>query len=49
LAATLYALFVRHGIRPGEFWRLPRGEQLFLLACLEIEIESEKKGVKVRG
>lgn len=39
----LHALFVRHHLRPGEFWRLPRGEQLFLLASMELELEDEQR------
>ena len=39
----MHALFVRHHLRPGLFWGLPRGEQLFLAASIEIEIEDEKK------
>ncbi len=42
----LHALFVRHHLRPGEFWRLPRGEQLFLLASIELELEAEQKAIK---
>ena len=38
----MHALFVRHHIRPGEFWSLPRGEQLLLTASLEIELEDEQ-------
>lgn len=36
-------MFVRHHILPGVFWNLPRGEQLFLAASVEIEIEDEQK------
>lgn len=42
----LHFLWVRHHLRPGEFWRLPRGEQLFLQASMEIELEVEKKAGK---
>lgn len=42
----LHALFVRHHLRPGEFWSLPRGEQIFLLASAELEIEAQKKQSK---
>lgn len=38
----MHALFVRHHIRPGVFWSLPRGEQLLLAASLEIELEDEQ-------
>ena len=43
MAWTIHALFVRHHLRPGVFWSLSRGEQLFLAASMEIEIEDEKK------
>lgn len=42
----LHAIWVRHHLRPGEFWRLPRGEQLFLLASIELELEAEQKAVR---
>jgi len=42
----LHALFVRHHLRPGEYWQLPRGEQLFLLASMELELEAEDKARK---
>ncbi len=42
----LHALFVRHHLRPGEFWNLPRGEQLFLMASMELELEAEQKARK---
>ncbi len=42
----LHALFVRHHLRPGEFWQLPRGEQLFLLASMELELEAEQQARK---
>ncbi len=42
----LHSLWVRHHLRPGEFWRLPRGEQMFLLASLELEIEAEARAMK---
>ncbi|MGO4268526.1 hypothetical protein AB4Z22_01565 [Paenibacillus sp. TAF58] len=38
----LHALWTRHHLRPGVFWELPRGEQLFLLASLELELEREQ-------
>lgn len=42
----LHGLWVRHHLRPGEFWALPRGEQLFLLASLEVELSDEARAVK---
>jgi hypothetical protein len=45
----LHALFVRHHLRPGEFWQLPRGEQLFLMASMELEIEAEQKASREVG
>lgn len=38
----LHNIWVRHHLRPGEFWKLPRGEQLFLLASMEIELEKKE-------
>mgnify|MGYP007128597455 CR=1 FL=1 len=35
-------MWVRHHLRPGEFWNLPRGEQLLLLAFTEKEIKELK-------
>ena len=43
MAWTIHALFVRHHLRPSVFWSLTRGEQLFLAASIEIEIEDEQK------
>lgn len=42
----LYELFRRHHIRPGEFWRLPIGEQRMLLAFLLQELEDEAEQAK---
>lgn len=42
----LYEIWVRHHLRPGEFWSLPRGEQQFILACIDKELEIQRKGVK---
>lgn len=39
----LHTMWVRHHLRPGAFWSLPRGEQLFLLASTELELEAEAK------
>lgn len=39
----LHQIWARHHLRPGEFWRLSRGEQLFLLASIELELEAEEK------
>jgi hypothetical protein len=36
-------MFQLQGLRPGIFWRLPRGERLFLLASTEIALEEEAK------
>ncbi|MEF3302394.1 hypothetical protein [Paenibacillus sp. GYB003] len=38
----LHLIWVRHHLRPGAFWQLPRGEQLFLLASMELELEAEE-------
>lgn len=45
----LHAIWVRHHLRPGEFWQLPRGEQLFLLASMELELEAEQQARKEAG
>ncbi|MGG1879983.1 hypothetical protein ABDI30_20745 [Paenibacillus cisolokensis] len=34
----LYHMWARHHLRPGDFWRLPRGERL-LLAFSETELD----------
>ncbi|MGG4046500.1 hypothetical protein [Paenibacillus favisporus] len=39
MTTMLYHLWARHHLRPGEFWRLPRGERLLLLAFSQKEIE----------
>ncbi len=39
----LYTMWVKHHLRPGAFWNLPRGEQLFLLASTEVELEAQAK------
>ncbi|WP_271751365.1 hypothetical protein [Cohnella sp. JJ-181] len=38
----LHAIWVRHHLRPGQFWLLPRGEQLFLMASMELELAAER-------
>jgi len=45
----IHALWVRHHLRPGEFWNLPRGEQLFLMASMELEWEAESKMLAGKG
>lgn len=42
----MHLLFMRHHIRPREFWEMSRGEQLFLTASLELEIEAETETIK---
>jgi hypothetical protein len=42
----LHAIWVRHHLRPGEFWKLARGEQLFLMASMELEWEQEKMSAR---
>ncbi|MDI6872282.1 MAG: hypothetical protein QME79_13220 [Bacillota bacterium] len=39
----MHRMFQRQGLRPGIFWELPRGEQLFLLASTELAIEEERR------
>lgn len=45
----LHAIWVRHHLRPGEFWGLPRGEQIFLIASMELELEAMPKVKKGAG
>ncbi|MCP3808732.1 MULTISPECIES: hypothetical protein [Paenibacillus] len=40
MTTMLYHLWVRHHLRPGDFWRLPRGERMLLLAFAEQEMDS---------
>lgn len=42
----LHAIWVRHHLRPGEFWQLPRGEQIFLMSSMELELEEEGRARK---
>ena len=52
MAGVLHTMWVRHHLRPGEFFDLPHGEQLFLLASTGIEVDSlpkPKKGGAKRG
>lgn len=42
----LHAIWAKHHLRPGEFWKLPRGEQLFLMASMELELEPQPKPTK---
>ncbi|WP_234414186.1 hypothetical protein [Paenibacillus sp. CAA11] len=37
----LYHLWVRHHLRPGEFRRLPRGEQMLLMAFTQQELDAQ--------
>jgi hypothetical protein len=39
-------MWVRHHLRPGIFWQLSRGEQLFLMASVELELEALSKARK---
>jgi hypothetical protein len=39
MTTMLYHLWVRHHLRPGDFWMLPRGERLLLLAFAGEEME----------
>lgn len=36
----LYHMWVRHNLRPGEFWNLPQGERSLLLAFSQEELQS---------
>lgn len=46
MVTVMYNLFTRHHIRPGEFWALPRGEQLMLMAFSDFELEDQEKATK---
>lgn len=39
----MFYLFREHHLLPGEFYRLPRGEQLVLRAFFEIIMEERSK------
>jgi hypothetical protein len=45
----LHAIWVRHHLRPGLFWQLPRGEQLFLMASMELELEAAEAASGWKG
>ncbi len=48
----MHGLFVRHHVTPGAYYKMPRGERLFLTASLDLELEDESKAleeVKRRG
>ncbi|WP_322923195.1 hypothetical protein [Paenibacillus campi] len=36
----MYHMWVRHHLRPGDFWKLPKGERMLLLAFTKQELES---------
>jgi len=36
----LYHMWVRHNLRPGEFWNLSQGERSLLLAFSQEEMQS---------
>jgi len=36
----LYHMWVRHNLRPGEFWNLSQGERSLLLAFSQEELQS---------
>ncbi|WP_244873142.1 hypothetical protein [Paenibacillus albilobatus] len=39
----LYHMWVRHHLRPGAFWCLPKGERLLLQAFTLVEIDNLSK------
>lgn len=41
----MYFMFVRHGILPSAFYKMPRGERIVLRAFMLQEIEEEKNAV----
>lgn len=43
---VLYNLFSRHHIQPGQYWKLPYGEQLILMAFSLMEKELEEASFK---
>lgn len=45
----MYFMFVRHGILPSAFYKMPRGERTILRAFMLQEIEEEKNAVKEIG
>lgn len=49
MVTVLYNLYTRHHIRPGEFWDMPRGEQIILMAFSSFEIEQQEKYMNEEG
>lgn len=45
----MYFMFVRHGILPSAFYKMPRGERTILRAFMLQEIEEEKNTIKEIG
>ncbi|WP_307214661.1 hypothetical protein [Paenibacillus tundrae] len=43
MTTFLYHMWVRHHLRPGEFWSLSRGERSLLLAFSEEEMDAITK------
>lgn len=36
----MYHMWARHHLRPGDFWNLPRGERMMLIAFSQEEMDS---------
>jgi len=36
-------MFQKQGLTPGQFWRKPRGEQLFLIESTKLAVEEESR------
>ncbi|GAA0390554.1 hypothetical protein GCM10008933_21840 [Paenibacillus motobuensis] len=45
----LYHMWVRHHLRPGAFWSLPKGERTLLMAFTLHEIETMNKSPTTSG
>lgn len=45
----LFNLFSRHHIQPGQYWELPYGEQVILMAFSSMEKELEDESIKQAG
>lgn len=43
MASLCYYYWKSKGIRPSVIYNMPRGEQLFVMACFELEMEEKKK------
>ncbi|MHB0882131.1 hypothetical protein [Paenibacillus sp. FSL L8-0638] len=46
MTTVLYHLWIRHHLRPGEFWSLNRGEKSMLIAFAEEELDALSKQIQ---